>query len=116
MTDLKVEGSLPVPMALGVFVKRCEHDGEDDFHIVANEVAEVLVVPEVQRTLGHLEVRAGNRLGKLVEQRLLNLGELCGIHDFKNVFHFVQEHDLFGAVDLGPVAQQSEDNLVNVST
>lgn len=102
-------------MALGVFVKRCEHDGENDFHIVADQITKVLVVPEIQRTLGHLEMRAGNRLGKLMEKRLLNFGELGGIHDFKNIFHFVQKHDLLGAVNLGPVAQQSEDNLVNVS-
>lgn len=38
---------LPVPMALGVLVKRSEHDREDGFHIIADEVAEVFVVPEV---------------------------------------------------------------------
>lgn len=43
-------------MALGVFVERREHDGKDCLHIVAHEVAEILVVPEVQSPFGDLEV------------------------------------------------------------
>ena len=43
--------SLPVPVSLRVFVKRFEHDGQDDVHVVTDKVAEVFVVPEVERTL-----------------------------------------------------------------
>ena len=52
----------------------------------------------------YLKMRAGNRLCQLIEQRFLHLGELGRIHDFENVLYFVQKHDLFGAVDLGPVS------------
>jgi len=48
-----------VPVTLRVFVQRGEHNGQDDFDVVANKVAEVLVVPEVQCSLGDLEVRTG---------------------------------------------------------
>ena len=41
------EYDLPVPVAFRVFVEGLEHDWEDDFDIVADEVAEVFVVPEV---------------------------------------------------------------------
>jgi hypothetical protein len=34
-------------MALGVFVQRSEHDWQNDLDVVANEVAEVLIVPEI---------------------------------------------------------------------
>jgi hypothetical protein len=34
-------------MSFGVFVKRSEHDWKNDINIVADQVAEVLVVPEV---------------------------------------------------------------------
>ena len=39
---------LPVPMTLGVLVERCEHDWENDLNIIADQVTEVLVVPEIQ--------------------------------------------------------------------
>jgi hypothetical protein len=34
-------------VSFGVLEKRREHDWEDDFNIVADEIAKVLVVPEV---------------------------------------------------------------------
>ena len=37
----------PVPVALGVLVERGEHNGKNGFHIVAYEVAEIFVVPEI---------------------------------------------------------------------
>ena len=48
----------------------------------------------------------------MVEQGLLDLCELGWIHDFEYVFHFVQEHNLFGAVDLGPVSEQTQNDLL----
>jgi hypothetical protein len=45
----------------------------------------------------------GNRLGQLIEQRLLDLGEFRRIHHLEDVFDFVQEHDFLGAVDFWPV-------------
>ena len=92
-------------MPLGVLVERREHDWEYDFDIVADQIAEVLVVPEIKGSFGNLEVRAGDGFSQLVEQRLLNLSKLSRVHDFKNVLYFVEEHDLLCAVDFGPIAQ-----------
>jgi hypothetical protein len=41
-------------MAFGVFIERCEHDGKDDFNVVADEVAKVFIVPEIEGTLCNL--------------------------------------------------------------
>ena len=48
------ERDVPIPMAFGVLVEWREHDGQDDIDVVANEVAEVLVVPEVEGAFRHL--------------------------------------------------------------
>ena len=98
-------------MPFTVLIQWCEHDGKDDLDIVANEIAEVLVVPEVQRAFGDLKVRASDRFGELMEERLLHLGKFGWIHDFKDVLHFIEKHDLLGAVDLGPVAKKAEHDL-----
>lgn len=98
-------------MALGVLIQRGKHDRENDLNIVADQVAEVLVVPEVKSPFSDLEVGAGNRFGELMEERLLNLGELGWVHDLENVFNLIEEHNLFGTVDFGPVTQQTENHL-----
>ena len=59
----------------------------------------------------HLKMRAGNRLCQLVKQWFLDLGKLRRIHDLKDVFHLVQKHDFFAAIDLRPVAEQAQHNL-----
>ena len=41
-------------MTLRVLVKRREHDRQDDVDIVADQIAEVLVVPKVKRSLSDL--------------------------------------------------------------
>lgn len=46
---------IPIPVALGVLVQRSEHDRKDNLDIVTDEVAEVLIVPEVESTLGDLQ-------------------------------------------------------------
>jgi hypothetical protein len=33
------------------------------------------------------------------------------VHHFEDIFYLVEEHDLLGAVHLGPVAQQAKNNL-----
>ena len=48
------EPNVPVPMALGIFIQRGEHDGQNDVDVVADEVAEVLVIPEVEGAFRHL--------------------------------------------------------------
>jgi hypothetical protein len=56
-------------------------------------------------------MRTCNRLGQLIEQWLLNLGKLGGIHDFEDVLYLVQEHDLLCTVDLGPVPKEAKYHL-----
>lgn len=110
-------------MSLGILVQRRKHDWKDCFHVVAHKVAEVLIVPEVERTLGdlwlyvsvesrallftspYLEVRTCHGLGQLGEEWLLHLGKFGGVHDFKNVFNLVEIHHLLRTVRLWPVAQ-----------
>ena len=61
----------------------------------------------------NLKVWACNRFSKLVEQWLLNLGKLARIHHFKDVFNFIEEHDFFGAIDLGPIPEQTKHDLTD---
>jgi hypothetical protein len=98
-------------VALGILVQRRKHYGQDYFHVVADEVAEIFIVPEVESTLSHLEMWTCDRLCELVEERFLNLGELCWVHHFEDVFHFIEEHYFFSAVYLGPVPKEPEDDL-----
>lgn len=41
----------------------------------------------------------------------MDLGKLCRVHDFEDVFNFVQEHDFLRAVDFGPVPEKPQDDL-----
>ena len=50
-----------------------------------------------------------------MEERLLDLGEFCRIHNLKDILDFVQEHDFLCAVDFGPVSKKTEDNLGKIS-
>ena len=92
-------------MALGVLVQGRKHDRQYGLDIITDEVAEVFIIPEIQCSFGNLEMRASHRFGQLVEERLLYFGKFLGVHDFENVLNFIQEHDLFCAVGLGPVSE-----------
>jgi hypothetical protein len=91
-------------MPLGVLVKRGKHDRENDLDVVTDQVTEILIIPEVKSTFSNLEMRAGDGFGQLMKERLLDLRKLCRVHNLEDILHLVQEHDLFGAVDLGPVS------------
>jgi hypothetical protein len=94
-------------VTFGVLIQGREHDREDGLHVVADQIAKVFVVPEIQCSLGDLEMRTRNRFGELIEEWLLDLGKLLWVHDFENIFDFIQEHDFLGAVGFGPVSQQT---------
>ena len=49
-----VRGNTPVPVSLRVLVKRCKHDWQNDVDVITNKVAEVFVVPEIERTFSDL--------------------------------------------------------------
>lgn len=42
-------------MAFGVLIKRSEHNWQYHFNIVANEIAEVLIVPKIQCAFSNLQ-------------------------------------------------------------
>lgn len=119
-----------VPMGLGVAVECREHDGQDPGSVVADQTHDVLIVPVVQSSLGHLtlqynkvtytednnsecvfgwewmrhlEVRAGHTLGQLPEERLHNFDELRRLDDVQDLLQFVEEHHLFRTVCLWPI-------------
>ena len=109
-------------MTLRVLIERREHDREDDFDVVTDQVAEIFVVPEIECSLGDLrlvliiyhpsedpmdtdlEVGTGNGLGQLVKQWLLNLSEFGGVHNLKDVLNFVKEHHLLRTINFGPIS------------
>ena len=91
-------------MTFRVLVQGLEHYWQDDFNIIANEIAEIFVVPEIKRSLSDLEMRASDGFCELIEKRLLHFGKLSWIHDFEYVFNFIEKHDFFRAVDFRPVA------------
>ena len=45
----------PIPMSFRIFIKGLEHDGQDHFHVVADKIAEVFIVPKIQCSLRNLE-------------------------------------------------------------
>ena len=59
----------------------------------------------------YLEVWTGDRLGQLLEKSCLYFCKFRRIHDFEDVFYLIQEHNLLGAIGLGPVLQETIDNL-----
>lgn len=109
-------------MAFRVFVQWGKHDWQNDFDVITNKIAEILIVPEIQRSLGnlfasvrliedielgcstYLEMGTGDGFRQLIKQRFLDLCKLGRVHHFEDVFDLVQEHNLFGTVYFWPVA------------
>jgi len=56
-------------------------------------------------------MRAGYRLGQLIEEWFLYFGELLGVHNLKDILNLVQKHDLFSGICLWPIPKQTEYNL-----
>lgn len=42
-----VQGDIPVPVALRIFVERGKHNRQYDLNVIADEIAEVFIVPEI---------------------------------------------------------------------
>lgn len=56
-------------------------------------------------------MRAGDTLGELSEERLLDFDELGRLDDVQNLLQLVQEHHLLRTVSLWPELQQTHDHL-----
>jgi hypothetical protein len=52
------EKNLPIPMALRVLVKGREHYWEYRLDIIAYQIAEVFIVPEIKGSLGNLTLKS----------------------------------------------------------
>lgn len=63
----------------------------------------------------YLEMWTGYRFCELVKYRFLNLCEFRRIHDFEDVFNFVQEHDFLCTIDFWPISEEPKDHLFMVS-
>jgi len=50
-----------------------------------------------------------------MEQGDLNFEEFRGLHDFENIFDFVDEHHFLGTIDFRPVFEQAADDLRLIS-
>lgn len=48
---------------------------------------------------------------QLLEQRFHDFLKLLRFHDVQNLFDFIEEHDLLGRVDLGPIPQETHHDL-----
>ena len=57
-------------------------------------------------------MRAGDALGDLLEERLLNLDELSGLDHVENLLDLAQEHHLLLRAGLWPELEQSLDDLL----
>jgi hypothetical protein len=55
---------IPVPMTLRVLVQWRKHDRKDHFHVVADKIAEVLIIPEVERSLRNLNGQSEKLVGE----------------------------------------------------
>jgi hypothetical protein len=101
----------PIPMTLTMLMQRPKHNRQYRLYIIAHQTAKVLIIPQVERTLSDLKVRTCDAFGELVEERDLDLVKFGRLHDFKDVFNFIDKHDFLGTVDFGPVFQESADDL-----
>lgn len=52
----------------------------------------------------YLKVGTCDGLCELIEKWFLDFGKFLRVHDLKDIFHFVQEHDLFSTIDFRPVS------------
>lgn len=58
-----------------------------------------------------LEVRTGYAPGDLSEEGDHDLHKLHWLHHVQNLLQFVQKHDLFGTMHLGPILEQTHYHL-----
>lgn len=49
---------------------------------------------------------------QLLKESLHDLLELCGLDDVQDLLDLVEEHDLLGRVDFGPILEQAIDDLL----
>lgn len=76
-----------------------------------DERDDVLVVPQEERSLGHLEVRAAYASGDLLEERRHDLLELARLDHLEDLLRLVEEEHLLGGVGHRPEGEDGLDDL-----
>mmetsp|Transcript_13026 Transcript_13026/g.38247 ORF Transcript_13026/g.38247 Transcript_13026/m.38247 type:complete len:450 (-) Transcript_13026:566-1915(-) len=97
-----------VPVRPRVCVERLEDDGQDLLSVLRDEGDHVLVVPEEERALRHLEVGRADAVRHLGEEGLHDEVELVGVDHLEDLLNLVEEEHLLGRVGEGP---EGEDGL-----
>lgn len=93
-------------MLLGIGVQGLEHDGHNDLDILMHQIQNVLVIPKVESPLCDLKVSTGNTPSDFLKDGNHHFGEFRIIRYIQHFFNFVDKHDFFCTVDLGPISKQ----------
>mmetsp|Transcript_77790 Transcript_77790/g.168251 ORF Transcript_77790/g.168251 Transcript_77790/m.168251 type:complete len:509 (-) Transcript_77790:18-1544(-) len=101
-----------VPMLLGVLVQRPNDDGEQLLAVLVDKLDDVVVVPEEERALCDLEVRARDAQREPPEKHVLHAVKLGGLRELQGFFQLVQEEDLLRRDGHGPEAKHGRDDVV----
>lgn len=99
-----------VPMCYWIPVQWWHHDRKYNLRIFLYQRHNILVVPIVQCSFGHLEMWTGHALRYLSEQKFHDFLKFSRLYDVQNLFQFVQKHHFFGTVRFRPKFQQTLDD------
>mmetsp|Transcript_26440 Transcript_26440/g.55551 ORF Transcript_26440/g.55551 Transcript_26440/m.55551 type:complete len:418 (-) Transcript_26440:520-1773(-) len=105
-----VDGRVPVGARVGV--ERVEYDGENGVALLRDERDDVLVVPQEERALGHLEVGAAYAARHLLEKARHHLCELWELNHLQDLLDLVQEEHLLGRVRARPEVEDGLEDRV----
>jgi hypothetical protein len=103
---------LPIPMRDRVFVEDRVHERQKRAKVFVDKADEVIVVPKEESPFGHLEMVAADTSSQSSEERDHKICKGRRVGDVEDFFYFVQEHDFFGAVHLGPVPEQEQHHIL----
>ena len=76
-------------------VESWKHYWHDDLVVLLYQGHDILVIPEVEGPLRHLEVWAGDALGNLLEQRFLDLDKLSRLDHIQDLLNLAEKHHFF---------------------
>jgi hypothetical protein len=99
-----------VPVIVGIVLQGRDQQRQDGMAVLRHERDEVLVVPQEECTFRDLKVGRVQTESHAFEERHHNLFEFCELDEFQDVFEFVEEETLLGAVGCGPETQETHDD------
>mmetsp|Transcript_11553 Transcript_11553/g.28001 ORF Transcript_11553/g.28001 Transcript_11553/m.28001 type:complete len:241 (+) Transcript_11553:166-888(+) len=101
-----------IPVLGGVGLQRGVQNGQNDVTALGNERDDVLVIPEEQRPLRHLEVGGVDAARDEAEEGLRNLAKLGGLRELQQLLELVEEHHLLARVGVRPVLDEPPQDVV----